>query len=157
MADLKHLILELVQKNLPDEHHFIVEVGIEEKAGITRLLILLDSDQGITIDSCARISRAISEELEASENIGEPYILEVSSPGLDYPLKTRRQYLKNVGRELKVYLNSGTEWVGRLSAVEDSGLKMSVKKKEKGKKATEEELMVPFEEIKKSIVQVSFK
>jgi ribosome maturation factor RimP len=157
MAELKQTILELVEKHLPDESHFIVEITVEEKSGNTRLLILIDSDLGITIDSCAGISRAISGELEDQDLIGQAYILEVSSPGLDYPLKTKRQYQKNLGRELNLDLNDGSVRTGKLIAVEESGLKMLVKKKEKGKKAIEEETIVPFEEVKKSIVQVSFK
>ncbi len=157
MSDLKRVILELAQKHLPDESHFIVDIGLEEKVENTRVVVLIDSDQGITIDSCAKISRAISGEIESSDLIGQSYILEVSSPGLDYPLLTKRQYLKNLGRALKVYLKSGSDMTGELTDVGDSGIKILVKKKEKGKKVTEEELMVPFEEVKKSIVQVSFK
>ena len=157
MSDLKSVILELAKKHLPDESHFVVEIGLGVKEENTRVILLIDSDQGITIASCAKISRAISEELEALELMDQSYILEVSSPGLDYPLSTTRQYLKNLGRELKVYLNTGSDLTGKLTDVGDLGLKMLVKKKEKGKKAIEEELLVPFEEIKKSIVQVSFK
>ena len=157
MSELKHIIQELAQKHLPDESHFIVEIGLEEKGDSSRVVLLIDSDQGITIETCVKISRAISEEIESFELIGQSYILEVSSPGLDYPLTTKRQYLKNLGRELKVYFNSGTDLIGKLTGVGDSEFKILVKKKEKGKKATEEELMVPFGAIKKSIVQVSFK
>jgi ribosome maturation factor RimP len=157
MAVLKQTILELVERHLPDESHFIVEVAIEEKLGSIKLLILIDADQGITIDSCARISRAISEELESQDLMDQAYILEVSSPGLDYPLKTKRQYQKNIDRELKLDLNSGLSCTGKLIGVEESGLKILVKKKEKGKKAVEVEQIIPFSEVKKSIVQVSFK
>lgn len=157
MTGLKQAIEELVEKHLPDESHFLVEVKMEEKAGKTRLLILIDADQGVTIDSCALVSRAVSEELEANEMIDQAYLLEVSSPGLDYPLSSKRQYQKNIGRDLKVFLNTGAEISGKLLEIQDTAVKLLVKKKEKGKKSTEEELLVPIEEIKKSIVQVSFK
>lgn len=157
MAGLKQTIEELVLKHLPDDSHFLVEVKMEEKAGKIRLLILIDADQGVTIDSCALVSRAVSEELEANEIIDQAYLLEVSSPGLDYPLSSVRQYQKNIGRELKILLESGAELIGKLLEVQEDSLKLLVKKKEKGKKATEEELLLPIKEIKKSIVQVSFK
>lgn len=128
-----------------------------EKGGKTLLNLLIDSDQGVTIQTCARISRLVSEELEAKEIMPEAYTIEVSSPGVDYPLSSKRQYLKNIGRELKVNLSADKEVVGKLLDVDNSGIKMLVKRKEKGKKATEEELIIPFEEVKKSIVQVSFK
>ena len=157
MAGLKQAIEDLVTKHLPDDSHFLVEVKMEDKAGKTRLLILIDADQGVTIESCALVSRKVSEELEASELIDQAYLLEVSSPGLDYPLSTTRQYQKNIGRDLKILLESGAELSGKLLEAKDNEVKLLVKKKEKGKKATEEELLVPTQEIKKSIVQVSFK
>lgn len=157
MTELRQAIEELVEKHLPSDSHFVVEVKMEEKAGKTRVLILIDADQGVTIEACAKVSRAVSEELEAKEMIGEAYVLEVSSPGLDFPLSSRRQYQKNIGRELKLTLASGTDILGKLLEMDSEGVKLLVKKKEKGKKATEEELLVPFAEIKKSIVQVSFK
>lgn len=157
MSELKQAIEEIVEKHLPDENHFIVEVLMSEKAGKTTLSILIDADEGLNIQTCANVSRAVSEEVEAKDLMPGAYILEVSSPGLDYPLNSRRQFLKNIGRELKVLRTNGEELIGKLVEVETSGVKMLVKKKEKGKKATEEEVVLPFEEIKKTIVQVSFK
>jgi ribosome maturation factor RimP len=157
MSELKHAVEQMVTRHLPDDSHFLVEVKVEEKAGKTRLLILIDADQGVTIEACAKVSRAVSEELEANESLADAYLLEVSSPGLDYPLSNRRQYEKNIGRELKVTLASGIEMTGKLTETETTGVKLMVKKKEKGKKATEEEVSVLFQDIKKSIVQVSFK
>lgn len=157
MSELKQAIEEIVEKHLPDENHFVVEVIMAEKAGKTTLSILIDADEGLNIQTCANVSRAVSEELEAKDLISGAYVLEVSSPGLDYPINSRRQFQKNVGRELKVLRTTGEELVGKLVEVETSGVKILVKKKEKGKKATEEEVTLPFEEMKKTIVQVSFK
>ena len=157
MAELKQAIEELVQKHLPDDAHFVVDIKLEEVAGKTKVLILIDADQGVTIQACAKLSRAVSGELEENETFEDAYILEVSSPGLDFPLNSKRQYQKNIGRELKLTLTSGTEVLGKLLDLDEEKIKVLVKKKEKGKKATEEEVAVPFAEIKKSIVQVSFK
>ena len=156
MSDLKHVIVDLVEKHLPDAEHFIVEVKIERVADKTKVLVLVDADQGMTIAACAKLSRALSGELETSELLEDAYTLEVSSPGLDYPLTEKRQYLKNLGRSLKVYLHTGEEILGKLKEVEELGIKLGVTKKEKGKKSVEEERIVSFTEIKKSIVQVSF-
>ncbi len=156
MSDLKHVILDLVEKHLPDEEHFIVEVKIDRVADKTKILILVDADQGMTIAACASLSRALSGELETNELLEEAYTLEVSSPGLDYPLTEKRQYQKNIGRTLKVFLLSGEEVSGKLKVVEEQGIKLVVTKKEKGKKSVEEEHSFSFKELKKSIVQVSF-
>jgi ribosome maturation factor RimP len=156
MSDLKHVILDLVEKHLPDEEHFIVEVKIDRVADKTKILILVDANQGMTIAACASLSRALSGELETNELLEEAYTLEVSSPGLDYPLTEKRQYLKNIGRTLKVFLLTGEEVSGKLKEVEEQGIKLVVTKKEKGKKSVEEEHSFAFNELKKSIVQVSF-
>jgi ribosome maturation factor RimP len=156
MSDLKHKMQDLVEKHLPDEEHFIVEVKIDRVADKTKILILVDADQGMTIAACASLSRALSGELETNELLEEAYTLEVSSPGLDYPLTEKRQYQKNIGRTLKVFLHSGEEVSGKLKEVEEQGIKLVVTKKEKGKKSVEEEHSYSFNELKKSIVQVSF-
>lgn len=157
MIELKQAIGKLVEKHLPDDSHFVVDVKVEEIAGKTKVLILMDADQGVTIQACSRLSRMVSEELEANEMIGDAYVLEVSSPGVDFPLNTKRQYQKNIGRELKLSLHSGIDILGKFLEMDDECVKLLVKNKEKGKKATEEVVQFPFAEIKKSIVQVSFK
>ncbi|MFD2034896.1 ribosome maturation factor RimP [Belliella marina] len=154
---LKQTIEEIVEKHLPDETHFIVDIQLIENSSKPQLKILIDADQGVSIDACAFISRQVGEEIEAKELLEDAYVLEVSSPGVDYPLNSRRQYEKNIGRKLKVTLTDGKETEGELLQVGPSEIVLKVIKKEKGKKATEEDLVYPLEEIKKSIVLVSFK
>ena len=155
--DLEQTISEIVEKHLPDDSHFVVEVKIGRQGPKRVLNILIDADGGVNIDSCARVSRAVSDELEAKNLIEEAYILEVSSPGVDYPLSSRRQYQKNIGRNLNVQLESGVTTEGLLKDVIQTGIVLAVKVKEKGKKATEEEVGLAFDQIKKSTVMVSFK
>ncbi|UJP66070.1 ribosome maturation factor RimP [Mongoliitalea daihaiensis] len=155
--NVKQSIEEIVLKHLPDDTHFIVDVQVVEKSSKTAVKILIDADQGLNIDTCAIVSRAVGEEIEAKELLSDAYILEVSSPGLDFPLNSKRQYVKNVGRSLKITLQDDKEIQGELLSVDSYGLQLMVKQKEKGKKAVEEEKNLPFEQIKKSIVLVSFK
>src|SRR5690554_7281803 len=154
---LKQTIEEIVEKHLPDETHFVVDVEIGESGAQKRIKILIDADRGLNINTCAIVSRAVGEEIEAKELLPEAYVLEVSSPGLDYPLVSRRQYEKNIGRSLKVTMKDSSEIEGVLSSVGLSSIVLKVKKKEKGKKSTEEELTADFEKKRKSIVLVSFK
>jgi ribosome maturation factor RimP len=154
---LKQKIEEIVEKHLPDESHFIVNVEVGEKGAQQLIRILIDADGGLNINTCAVVSRAVGEEIEAIGLLEQAYVLEVSSPGVDYPLVSERQYRKNLGRNLKVTLADGAEVEGTLTTIDESGVVLTVKKKEKGKKATEEELRLAFEQIKKSIVLVSFK
>lgn len=157
MSDLRSLIEEMVTRHLPDDSHFLVEVKISPKGDQSLLNILIDADQGVTIETCAKISRAVSNEIEEKNLIDNAYRIEVSSPGVDFPLSGSRQYMKNIGRELKVFLEDGKEIKGKLLSVGEKEFTLQVKKKEKGKKATEEEASYAFEDVKKSIVQVSFK
>jgi ribosome maturation factor RimP len=154
---LNHILEEIVIKHLPDESHFLVVIQLMEKGSKPQLKVLIDADNGVSIESCALVSRLVGEEIEAKELLPEAYILEVSSPGVDFPLDSKRQYTKNIGRNLKLTLMDGKEMEGKLLEVGISEIKLLSKNKEKGKKAQEQELSVPFEQIKKSIVLVSFK
>jgi ribosome maturation factor RimP len=154
---LKQTIEEIVEKHLPDETHFIVDVQVIEKGPKPQVKILIDADGGLNIDTCAMLSRHVGEEIEAKELLTDAYILEVSSPGLDFPLNSRRQYLKNIGRNLKILLLDGTESEGELLSVDQSAIQIGVKKKPKGEKAKEEEVSIALDQIKKSIILVSFK
>ena len=155
--NLKQAIEEIVEKHLPDSSHFVVEVQIIEKNNKKSLNILIDADQGINIDTCAKVSRAVGEEIEAKALMDTAYVMEVSSPWVDFPLSSRRQYQKNIGRNLKITFEEGQVTEGKLTEVDQLGIQILVKKKEKGKKAVEESLGIPFDQIKKSIVLVSFK
>jgi ribosome maturation factor RimP len=154
---IRQTIEEIVEKHLPDASHFIVDIILAEKAQKSHVKILIDADAGLRIDTCAKLSRSVGEEIEAKDILPDAYVLEVSSPGLDYPLSSKRQYAKNIGRRLKVSLSDGKEIEGELLAVGNADIQLNIKKKEKGKKATEEEINLPLDQIKKSIVLVSFK
>ena len=154
---LKQEIEEIVEKHLPDESHFVVGVEIIGNGPRQQVRILIDADKGVSIDTCASVSRAVGEEVEAKGLMESAYVLELSSPGLDYPLVSRRQYEKNIGRNLRISLQDSREIEGVLQAVGPSALTLKVMRKEKGKKATEEELTIALEQVRKSIVLVSFK
>jgi ribosome maturation factor RimP len=154
---LKSTLEEIVSKHLPNDTYYLVDVQLVEKGPKSQLTILIDADQGVSIEACAKVSRQIAEEIEAKELLSDAYILEVSSPGLDFPLSSKRQYTKNVGRTLKVTLNDGKELEGQLLDVGNAEVKISCKIKVKGKKAEDQEITIPLEQIKKSIVLVSFK
>lgn len=100
---------------------FIVDIQLNQ-GNATTLVIKVDTDQGISLDQCAKISRTLGKELEEEPWMDFPYRLEVSSPGVGYPLKLHRQYLNNIGRNLKVKLLDHTELRGRLAEVSDTDI-----------------------------------
>jgi ribosome maturation factor RimP len=139
---------------LPDDSFFVVDVKLTGKRGNEKVVILIDGDEGISVDICADISRSVSEELELLNMFEESYTLEVSSPGLDFPLTSERQYSKNIGRQLKIDLLSGERIKGDLKGADNSGITLNIKT---GKKTENEDLFIPFSDIKSSKVLVAFK
>lgn len=154
--DLKDSIKALAEDNLTDNSHFVVDVVLSDSAGPRKVLILLDGDNGVTIDDCVSLSRKVGHILEEEEMIASAYRLEVSSPGVDYPLVLARQFAKNVGRTVRVVKNDGKELKGVLLKADDSILTIN-KEIKKGKRIHREEVEIPLSEIEKTIVQVSFK
>lgn len=157
IVDLKQHIGALVEAQLTPEE-FIVEVAISGERAAKKVLILLDADSGISIDRCAEVSRTVAHTLEEEDAIDNAYVLEVSSPGLDYPLSSLRQYKKNIGRSVKVTLLNEEQKKGELLEVTADHIVIREKIKEKGsKKMKEQDTNVPYENIKKTNVLVSFK
>lgn len=156
--EIQTLIEEFLNQNLDSESHFLVKVSISVgKVKESKVQVLMDSDQGITIDECVSYSRKLSKFLEETDPFEFQYTLEVASPGLDYPLTSDRQFAKNVNRRLQLELKDGKQLEGKLIAFQNSHLQLEVEEKEKGKKATLISHQVPKTEINKAKVIVSFK
>ncbi|MDF9800212.1 ribosome maturation factor RimP [Catalinimonas alkaloidigena] len=145
-----------------DPSLFLVEVSISNAKNSQKVVVHLDGDEGISIDTCAEISRKLGARMEEENLISESFTLEVSSPGLDLPLKMHRQYKKNVGRNVKVLLQDNTTKKGVLMQVDEQQIvlkeELKVKSKDKSKKRGEtKEVVIPFQDIKKTNVLASFK
>ena len=142
---------------LPGDEYFIVDVSIKGNRNNKTIKLLIDSDKGIDIDTCASISRELSEQLEEEDLIEGSFVLEVSSPGIDYPLKSLRQYRKNIGRRIQVLLEENKTIEGELISVDKDRIIVRQELKGKGKKKEVREMALPFDQIKKSKILVSFK
>jgi ribosome maturation factor RimP len=151
--DLKENIKELAEKSLVNPVHFLVEVVVS-KHKPWKFTVIVDGDQGITIDDCAALSRALNESLETE--ISDPYTLEVSTPGLDHPLKLKRQYKKNIGRGLKVVRKDKSIVNGIMKQTEEEKIVIETETGQ-GKKTEVKIIEIPFIEIEKAFVTVSFK
>ena len=133
--------------------YFLVEVRIKPTHNIK---VFLDGDQGISIEKCVQYNRALYKQLEESGLFpGGDFSLEVSSPGLDEPLKLIRQYKKNIGRQVEVLLQDGTKKEGRLVEVSEDGI---IVEETKGKNKKKEVISHTFlfENIKTTKIQVVF-
>ena len=148
-------VRQLVEEKIADRDDlFIVRIKMHSN-GI--LEILLDGDQGIAIEDCAKVSRHVGFFLEEENAIEQAYRLEVSSPGIDSPLLLDRQYQKNIGRNVRVKTNEGAKREGKLLAATASAVTIEESVKEKGKKATLVAVDIPVEQIKETKVLISFK
>ncbi len=82
----------------------LVDVEYIKESGSYYLRIYIDKPGGITLDDCQIMSVAVSEKLDENDPIKEAYYLEVSSPGLDRPLKTDKDLKRNLGKDIEVKL-----------------------------------------------------
>lgn len=140
-----------------DERLFVVDVWVSGHRSDAKVTVYIDGDEGVSIDTCAKVSRELSRKLDENELFDGKYTLEVSSPGLSHPLKLRRQYVNNIGRQVKILLNNSQEKTGTLMKVEEEQIlikMLSKNKKEKPQQA--EEILIPFADINKTIVMASF-
>ncbi|HEY7472087.1 MAG TPA: ribosome maturation factor RimP [Gemmatimonadota bacterium] len=101
----------------------LVDLEVAGSHGRPVVRAYVDTEEGITLDECARLSRLLESELERSGAIPERYVLEVSSPGIERPLTRRAHFERFVGHEVDVRLYAKREgrknYVGTLERVED--------------------------------------
>jgi ribosome maturation factor RimP len=125
--------------------------------------VVVDRDEGVTLDDVAELSRAVSAVLDDNDgDLGRvPYVLEVTSPGVDRPLTEPRHWRRNTGRLVTVPVSAGdgTEQVtGRVTAVDDGGVTLAVEPRAKpgAKKRPPTPRRVPWAELGAGRVQVEF-
>jgi ribosome maturation factor RimP len=147
-------IEQLMNQVLADEPtYFLVSVRIKPT---NNLKVFLDGDSGITIEKCVQFNRKLYKLIEETGMYPEgEFSLEVSSPGLDEPLKMHRQYTKNTGRDVEVLFSDDTRKEGKLLAVTETDILLE-HTEGKGKKAVTQQLVIPFTQIKSTTVQIKF-
>ena len=132
---------------------FPVEIRISPANDIK---VFLDADDGITIEKCTSVNKALYKYIEESELCPDGnFSLEVSSPGVDEPLKLFRQYKKNIGRRIEVVMNDGTKEEGKLVNITDDEIIIE-DKTGKGNKTTVKTTTILFNQIKHTKVLITF-
>ncbi|MDF7818141.1 ribosome maturation factor RimP [Runella sp. MFBS21] len=154
--NLKEQIIGLLTPLLEDDKYFIVEIQVSPSKIRQKVTVLIDSDEGISIDECAEISRKLGDLIEEQAILPNAYILEVSSPGVDYPLSMPRQFRKNIGRTLKVILPEGIEKKGQLVSASEEGFVLLEELKKKKKDQVPNELSFAYADIVRVEVQIKF-
>jgi ribosome maturation factor RimP len=134
---------------------FLVEVKVKGR----KIEVFVDSDEGINLQKCQRLSRWIEATLDENKMFGEEYTLEVSSPGVGTPLKLQRQYPKNIGKIIEVKYGDDDQVRGILTKVGPESIEVSYETKVKEGKKTKkvmEQKEIKFEDIIESRIKISF-
>lgn len=132
--------------------YFLVEISVKPTNNIK---VFVDADQGAAIDQLSGINRALYKWIEENLFPNGDFSIEVSSPGLDEPLKLDRQYLKNIGRMVEILLKNGLKKEGKLITVSENEIVIE-EEKGKGKRKEVIQHIILKEEIKTTKVQVKF-
>lgn len=146
MEYLLDRIRELISPVFTQKNYDLVDMVIRRESGRMILRFLVDRPTGgITIDECAQLNSEISRILDEVDLIQEIFSLEISSPGLDRPLRTRKDFLRKLDKEIRVFvaspINKKTEFAGRLITVTEEGITLQV---------DSEEVFIPLDNINKA-------
>ncbi len=141
---------------------FLVDIIVSGKQQTSKILVLIDGEGGVSIDTCAKMSRKISEELDQLGVFSNNYVLEVSSPGLEHPLKLKRQYYNHLGKKVRVTLNDSSIRNGKLLEILDTAIILNestdagTSNKKVKPKLDYRKVEILFNDIQKTNVLVSF-
>ena len=121
----KQYIENIVGKALEGTSIFVVDINVSPS---NKIDVFIDKPEGIVVADCVSINKILVNDFE-SQNINAD--ITVSSPGLDEPLKVTQQYVKNVGRQIRVITKTGEEKIGKLLVAHNDGIEMETTEKVK--------------------------
>ncbi len=143
-------IVQIVSEIVERKGFFLIDLVIRGTSSKKVIEVFIDGASDVTAEDCANLSREIDAELETLPDMGSDYRLDVSSPGVDKPLKFLKQFPKHVNRKFDVSYKSGDETktlTGRLLRVDGEDLIFS---------SNNNEVKINFNNIKKAKVIISF-
>jgi len=146
---------KLVQPILDERELELVDIEYVKEGKNWFLRLFLDKEGGIDISECGEVSEELSEELDKADPIKDPYFLEVSSPGVERPLKKKADFQSNIDKNMyiKLYqpIDGEKEYEGILKDFKDDVLTIEYKVKTRKK-----QVEIPFEKIAKARLSVMF-
>ena len=144
-------VIELLDDDFARAGYEIEDVVIDAAARPPRITVVAVGDHPLDLDSIAELSRAASEALDRID--APPYVLEVTSPGVDRPLTTEKHYRRARGRKVELTLSDGSQLTGRLGEMRDGTVRLVVRE---GATANFSVRELPVDGITKAVVQVEF-
>ncbi|OMC03967.1 ribosome maturation factor RimP [Mycobacterium sp. NS-7484] len=144
-------VIELLDGEFARAGYEIDDVVIEASARPPRIIVTADGDEGLDLDSLAALSRTASELLDRLALGDTPYVLEVTSPGVDRPLTEAKHFRRNRGRKAELTLADGTVFTGRIGETDGAVVKVVVPD---GRELAIREIALA--DVAKAVVQVEF-
>jgi ribosome maturation factor RimP len=148
-------VIELLDGEFARAGYEIEDVLIDTGTRPPRITVIADADDGLDLDSIAALSRSASELLDSAESLksGSPYVLEVTTPGVDRPLTAEKHYRRARGRKVELTMSDGSQLTGRLGETSDGIVALVVPE---GGRANYSVREIPLGGIAKAVVQVEF-
>jgi ribosome maturation factor RimP len=146
-------VIELLADEFARAGYEIDDVVIDAAARPPRITVVADGDHGLDLESIAELSRTASSLLDEVDANAAPYILEVTSPGVDRPLTAEKHFRRARGRKVEVTLSDGSQLTGRLGETRGGVTQLVVRE---GRQANFTVRELPLESITKAVVQVEF-
>ena len=144
-------VIELLAGEFARAGYEIEDVVIDTAARPPRIAVVADGEEPLDLDSIAELSRSASDLLDRIDT--PPYVLEVTSPGVDRPLTTEKHYRRARGRKVELTLSDGSQLAGRLGETDGGVVRLVVRE---GAKANFSIRELPIDGITEAIVQVEF-
>ncbi|MCK8816484.1 ribosome maturation factor RimP [Natroniella sulfidigena] len=149
--NVESVVTELAEPIVASYDLELVDVEYNKEGPDWILRVFVDNIDGVSLDDCQQVSRDLSEQLDLNDPIEQSYLLEVSSPGIDRPLKTKQDFERFSGElvEISTYapVNGEKELTGKLLGLEEENVKISL---------DGEELSIPLSKIAKTKLAVEF-
>lgn len=146
-------VIELLGDEFAHAGYEIEDVLVDVAARPPRITVVADGDDAPDLAALAELSRAASTLLDEVDARSAPYVLEVTSPGVDRPLTVEKHYRRALGRKVEVTLSDGTQLTGRIGQTANGVVRLVVRD---GRQATFSVRELPLEGISKAVVQVEF-
>ena len=144
-------VIELLDGEFARAGYEIEDVVIDTAVRPPRITVVADGDDPPDLDSIAELSRSASDVLDRIDT--PPYVLEVTSPGVDRPLTTEKHYRRARGRKVELTLSDGSQLTGRLGEISEGTVRLVVRE---GARADFSVRELPVGGITKAVVQVEF-
>nr|WP_090343656.1 ribosome maturation factor RimP [Mycolicibacterium malmesburyense]CRL74792.1 ribosome maturation factor [Mycolicibacterium malmesburyense] len=146
-------VIELLDGEFARAGYEIEDVTVDPAARPPRITVVADGDDGLDLDSIAQLSRTASALLDEADARWAPYVLEVTSPGVDRPLTAEKHYRRARGRKVELTLSDGTQLTGRIGETREGVVRLVVRA---GRQAGFSVRELPLDGISKAVVQVEF-